>query len=179
MIKNMKKRYRLIIQIGLVILVACSVVGVYKFVDSTPSVKEAITLATTRKPETLTELYFENHLNLPKYIKGSEQYKFTFTIHNLENKDMDYSYIIYKEIPNQKITIGGGKVEGENKGYTYSIFKDIASQKTTLEEGKVSIKKDEYKSIEKTIGPLENLRTDIVVELVDMNQHISFWMDKQ
>ena len=168
-----KTRYRFLIYICLAILIA--VVG---FAETHPSVQEAITLATTKKPETFTELYFENHLTLPAKIKPKETYNFTFTIHNLENRDMDYSYRIYKEIPDQKITVDEGKFAGIDKGYSYSIYQDIASIKTTLEEGKVSVKKDGYISLEKTIGPLELFRTKIVVNLVDQNQLISFWMDK-
>jgi hypothetical protein len=33
-----------------------------------PSVKEALILATTVKPETFTELYFEDYLSLPNKV---------------------------------------------------------------------------------------------------------------
>lgn len=151
-IKNKKINYQLIIRIELLILAVCFVIGVFQFVNIPPSLKEAIALATTVKPETFTELYFENHVNLPKDIKRFEQYKFTFTIHNLENKDMDYLYIVYLQRDDEK-TI---------------IYKD-----------RVYVKNNEFKSIEKTIGPLKNLRSKIVVELVDKNQKISFWIENK
>ena len=42
--------------------------------------------------EPLTELYFENHANLPKNIEVGKKYSFVFTIHNLEYRDMNYTY---------------------------------------------------------------------------------------
>jgi len=44
--------------------------------------------------EPLTELYFENHTELPKYIFLDKNYSFSFTVHNLEEQDMNYEYII-------------------------------------------------------------------------------------
>lgn len=44
--------------------------------------------------EPLTELYFENHTLLPKYIFPNHDYNFSFTIHNIEYTDMDYNYTI-------------------------------------------------------------------------------------
>ena len=67
-----------------------------------PSVKEALILATTVKPETFTELYFENHLSLPKEVTLFKEYNFKFTIHNLENKDMEYPYEVYINVNGEK-----------------------------------------------------------------------------
>jgi len=44
--------------------------------------------------EPLTELYFENHTELPKHLFLEKTYNFSFTIHNLEEQDMDYDYTI-------------------------------------------------------------------------------------
>ncbi len=50
-----------------------------------------VTLVIARpEPESFTELYFNDHQNLPKYSQDS--YNFSFTIHNLENKDINYKY---------------------------------------------------------------------------------------
>lgn len=114
------------------------------------AIKEAITLATTKKPETFTELYFENHTQLPTKIEKGKEYSFSFTIHNLENQDMVYPYTVYLQRDNVKTT----------------IFQKI-----------VTLKKDEYKTIEETVGPFKALRTMIGIELTDKNQNIDFWMD--
>jgi len=44
--------------------------------------------------EPLTELYFENHTELPKYLFLNKDYNFSFTVHNLEYTGMKYEYII-------------------------------------------------------------------------------------
>jgi len=44
--------------------------------------------------EPLTEVYFENHTELPKHLFLNQSYDFTFTVHNLEEQDMNYEYII-------------------------------------------------------------------------------------
>lgn len=42
--------------------------------------------------EPLTELYFENHTELPKYLFLNKLYNYSFTVHNLEYQDMKYNY---------------------------------------------------------------------------------------
>jgi hypothetical protein len=69
MVKNNKLNYKLIMRIGLLLLSVCFiVVGFFQLVKYVPSVEEALILATTVKPETFTELYFEDHLSLPKKV---------------------------------------------------------------------------------------------------------------
>ena len=51
-----------------------------------------ILIFTTKKSESFTELYFENHQNLPKSIELGKNYEFYFTINNLENKPFNYNY---------------------------------------------------------------------------------------
>jgi len=42
-----------------------------------------------------TELYFLD--DIPKSVEVNKEYDFSFAIHNLENKDMFYQYIIFLE----------------------------------------------------------------------------------
>jgi len=48
--------------------------------------------------EPLTELYFEDHTSLPKYIFPGQSYNFSFSVRNLEYQEMgyDYSVDVYK-----------------------------------------------------------------------------------
>jgi|GEM_PF-838474 len=46
--------------------------------------------ALTPKPETFTELYFDDHLTLPKTVIEGQPHQFSFTIHNLEGKNVNY-----------------------------------------------------------------------------------------
>ncbi len=152
MFKNKKMNYRLIVKSGLLLLAVGLAVGFIRIANSVPKVKEAIVLATTVKPETFTELYFEDHSNLPKAIIRRKEYSFVFTVHNLEHQDMEYPYAIYLQ---------------------------RGDQKTILNQGTFSLKYDEFKSINEGFGPLKNLRSNIVVELLNKNQIISFWMEGQ
>lgn len=131
-------------------LVALAAFGVFQYAQSNPAIMRMVTLATTQIPETFTELYFENHTQLPGTITRWQKYLFSFTIHNLEYQDVDYPY---------------------------SVYLQRGDEKTTLSQGVVSLKKDEYKTIEQTVGPFKDLRSKIVVELTNKNQIISFWLD--
>ncbi len=53
-----------------------------------------ILIFTTKKSESFTELYFENHQNLPKNIELNKNNEFYFTINNLENTQFTYNYQI-------------------------------------------------------------------------------------
>jgi len=148
-----KNKVKKINNIRLLVTVAIFVIftlfGI-QVINSTPKLKEAIVLATTRKPETFTELYFEDHTNLPNTITRWKQYSFVFTLHNLEYQDMDYSYEVYLQRDDQKIVI---------------------------EKGELQLRNDEFKSVEVKFGPLKNIRSKVVVELTNKNQPIHFWME--
>ncbi|MCL5439037.1 MAG: DUF1616 domain-containing protein [Patescibacteria group bacterium] len=147
----MKKHCKLIVKIELLFLAIAFIAEIVQAVNFFPNLKNTIALATTVKPETFTELYFEDHTQLPKTIKKGEGYSFVFTAHNVEYQDMKYSYIVYLQRDNQKIT---------------------------LDEGEFSLKNNEYKSVKENFGPLKNLRAKILVELVNKNQQIDFWMEQ-
>jgi len=57
------------------------------------------TLFLTKPPEeSFTELYFNNHQNLPEYVELGKQYNYSFTISNLENKDTQYNYTLTADL---------------------------------------------------------------------------------
>ena len=148
---NKKKNIKLIIRIVIPVLILLIIAaGVFLLIRYVPSVKEAFILATTVKPETFTELYFENHLTLPKEVKLFKENNFKFTIHNLENRDMEYPYEVYI---------------------------DINGEKQMIDKDTVSIKNNEFKTITEnfTITTLIK-RAKVVVNLSSKNQQIDFWM---
>lgn len=121
--------------------------------------KDQIVQAFQKKPENFTELYFENYTSLPTkivlpttvpYVKQTTaDYSFAFTIHNLENKDMNYTYEVY----------------------------EIGADKTVLDKKTVEIKNGEHKTITENYSmPLTYPNTQVLVSLPDKNQHIAFWM---
>jgi hypothetical protein len=141
---------KFIIKRTLVLIGVCLLMWGISFIISDPVAKEAITTATTIKPEKFSELYFEDHINLPKTIIPLKEYSFTFTLHNLEYQDMVYPYVVYLTTFEKKII---------------------------LYEGIIRLKHNEYWSQREDYGPLKSIRMKITVELIDKNQSISFWMD--
>ena len=154
MVKNKKINSKLVLRILLpLFIIAALVAGIILLVNYVPSVKEAFILATTKIPETFTELYFEDHLSLTKEITLFKENNFKFTIHNLENRDMLYPYEVYIEAT-------GGR--------------------QSIDKSSILIKNNEYKTITQTFiitTPMQ--RAKIVVNLIDKNQPIHFWMGEE
>jgi uncharacterized membrane protein len=123
------------------------------YLYSIPSVHESIVLATTVQPERFTELYFENHLNLSKNVEAGKQNTFKFTTHNLEYKQMTYSYEVYIDI------------DGYNK--------------ISIDKNQFTINNDQYKTIEEAYQifvPIK--RAKVLVNLINKNQQIDFWIEE-
>jgi len=155
MINNEEKNYKLIMNIrSILFIVLVIVILSFLIVNYIPSVREAVVLATTVKPETFTELYFEDHLSLPNEVTLFKKNSFKFTIHNLENKDMEYKYEIYVDMTKKR--------------------------KRMMDKGSVLIKNNEYKTIseEFTITiPIQ--RVKVAVNLISKSQQIHFWMGEE
>lgn len=66
--------------------------------------------------EPLTEVYFENHAELPKNVFLNKNYNFSFTVHNLEEQKMGYNYSINSYDANNTLLfkIGEGDFALEN-----------------------------------------------------------------
>jgi hypothetical protein len=153
MVEDEKINYKLIMNIRLLLLVVWFIVIGFIVVECVPSPKEALILATTVKPETFTELYFEDHLSLPNKVTLFKENNFKFTIHNLENKDMEYPYEVYI---------------------------DVNKEKQMIDKKSVLIKNNEYKTISEAftiIVPIQ--RAKVVVNLISKNQQIHFWMGEE
>ncbi len=149
----MKINYKLILKIGLLFFAVCLVVGLYKYANSVPAIKEAIVLATTKKPETFTELYFEDHTNLPKTFADRHSYSFRFTLHNLEYKDFTYEYEV------RSIDEFGSSLLNKNS---------------------VTLKHNEYRTIPVSFKTLKvtSKRFQVEVKILNKNQAIHFWIEK-
>lgn len=154
MVKNKKINSKQVLKIGLpLFIMVCLVTGIFLLVNYIPSIKEAFILATTKKPETFTELYFEDHLSLPKEITLFKENNFKFTIHNLENKDM---------------------------GYPYEVYMDINGEKQMIDKSSILIKNNEYKTITEDFTitiPMQRFK--VAVNLINKNQQIDFWMGEE
>ncbi len=135
-------------------LIACIEFGIAGVIYANllgSNIPNIIALATTVKPETYTELYFENHLNLPGKIELNRNYPFKFTIHNLENKDVVYVYEVY-------IVVNG--------------------EKRIIDEASVFVKSGDYRTIEEIyVTRRPTARGKIIVNLINKNQQIDFWIE--
>ncbi len=125
-----------------------------KYVWNGSSISESIAMATTVKPETFTELYFEDHLKLPKDTILEKSNSFKFTIHNLEYKDMDYPYEVY-------IASNGAKLQ-------------------MIDKGTFTLKHDQYQTVlERYTLDEEIKRAKVVVDLPSKKQQIDFWIGEE
>ena len=104
------------------------------------------------EPEKFTELYFENHQNLPSRVEAGEKYTFAFSVHSEEQVPMTYPYRIYIQTDKKRIPVQTG---------TFSLVQD---QKKTFQE--------------KFLAPSYNKSAEVVVELVNKNQSIDFWINE-
>jgi len=101
------------------------------------------------RQERFTELYFNDHTNLPKYISRGEKISFSFVIHNLEEKRIWYPYVVYFK---------------SQDGRTY----EIEEKSVFLEDGESKTIKESCTSI------LADNSGGIFVELKDSQQEIHF-----
>lgn len=110
----------------------------------------ALAMATTVKPETFTELYFEDHSNLPSTASASGTINFSFTVHNLENKKFDYPYEVYLEWDHSK---------------------------TIIDKNHLTLNPDEYKTTKISYTPVKEITTaKVVINLISKEQQIYFWL---
>lgn len=138
--------------VALIIFVLFAYLGALTF--TVPQLKNNISQATTVSPEKFTELYFEEHMNLPKSVQPKEQQTFSFTIHNQEYKTMTYPYEIYVQ--------------------------DTAGSRSGITTNTVTLRHDEEKLITESyeiLAPIK--RAKVVVNLMNNNQQIHYWIGEE
>jgi len=139
----------------LTFVIVVELVALSKIILSNKAVADTLILNATFKPEKFTELYLENHNKLPKETLVNNPYSFRFTIHNLEHQLMEYPYEIY-------------------------IVDASGSARVDEDTGRVTLKHDQYKTITQTFTLMSQFtRAKVVVNLIDKNQSIHFWIGKE
>ncbi|HSW81073.1 MAG TPA: hypothetical protein VLG40_01635 [Candidatus Saccharimonas sp.] len=116
--------------------------------------RQQATLATTRQPERLTELFFADPTHIPSKVVEDQQLTVSFVIHNLE---------------------------AQNKTYPYKItFTDTHGAVTPLIDGSVTLANTAARTVTKQITvPSGDGRGEISVELPTKQQSIHFWVERQ
>lgn len=115
-----------------------------------------VLIFTTSSTESFTELYFEDHNNLPGDIELNKEYSFKFSIHNLENQQIDYIYTIYIE---------------------YYTNEKLQSTETINTDG-ITLEHDQTATISESFEINEDF--ELVKVIIETNdQEIHFWMGKE
>lgn len=111
------------------ILIAISIIGIIVIL---------VLIFTTKTTESFTELYFEDHQNLPNEIELNQEYTFQFTIHNLENEATTYNYKVYLLIDDQTQSIDSKSITLNNNETatiteSFEISQDFNSAKIVVD----------------------------------------------
>jgi hypothetical protein len=96
--------------------------------------------------ETFTELYFDNHLSLPKTFIAGHPEIFSFVIHNLEGRAMDYPYLVFIKTD-----------KGRKKIEDYSVHINDGESRTVY----ISFMPEETVNSGSVVVSLEGLKQDI------------------
>ena len=105
------------------------------------------------QPERFTELYFEDHLNLPQSVIAGEEMEFKVIVHNLEYRRFEYDYEVTVDKPKTAT-----RVNTDNFSLDHDKYKIISMRfPLELDESTTSAK------------------TKVEVKLLNKNQSIHFW----
>lgn len=111
--------------------------------------KELESLYLLPRPQTFTELYFEKPESLPSSTTSNQPIRFMFIVHNLEAAD--YRYI-----------------------YEVSV---IANTRQVVDSGNALVKNNQYYARGELFYLAKSPREQkIVVDILNINQSISFWV---
>jgi|SRR5579871_547997 len=116
------------------------------------AIRDHVFASFTPQPETFTELYLNDNPSLPQQVSSYRLYAFSFTIHNLEGKTINYPYEVYLASSGQKSSI-------DKKTVTLPNSKSVTiNELFSFNSGSAS-------------GSAE-----IVVNLLNKNQQVDFWV---
>src|SRR5438128_1693021 len=111
---------------------------------------ELVTLDLIPKPEKLTELYFNDNVNLPSSETSNQVISFAFVIHNLETAD----YL-----------------------YVYEVSVNVNGTRHIVDSGNVLVKNNQYYAKNEKFKLMNSSgRQEVVVELTNIQQSIDFWI---
>ena len=85
-----KPRPRVLLRIVVLMAVVLVIVGL----ENKGQISNALTAATTHKPETFTELYFVDYPNITKTLEVGKTYRANFEVKNQEARTITYVYEI-------------------------------------------------------------------------------------
>lgn len=86
--------------------------------------------------ESYTEMFIEDHQNLPNYLAPGREATASFTLHNYEHKNKNYKFIITKTLDNETDVIGSGSaalVHGQAKTIRFNYDVATTEARTRIE----------------------------------------------
>ena len=148
MYRVVKHRFKRIpLLLGIILVVAMLIIV---NLNRSSVYNELIALDLIPRPERLTELYFNNNANLPTSATRNQAVSFAFVIHNLET--IDYQYF-------------------------YNVSVNVDGERHIIDKGKVSMKNNQYYIKNEKFNLMASSGSqEIVIELVNKQQSIDFWM---
>lgn len=137
-----------IINIVIILLIVVSISLLFIYRD--PIAIKLFGAPVTPTSENLTELYFYNYQNLPKIERMNQYINFSFLIHNLENRKMNYSY---------EVSLS------DNTG------RHVMDDKT------ISLENNQSRIISESFRSTTSSHAAVMVLIPKQNQSISFWIN--
>jgi hypothetical protein len=116
--------------------------------------------------EPLTELYFENHTSLPNVLFENKTYNFTFTAHNLEYQEMDYTY-------NVTIEFYGKTFPMDTGNFTLKDNESVSVTESFTYTGNFERAKINVDLVKNTFNPLQR-----DPNLINKSIDIDFWVQE-
>ncbi|CAN5268663.1 hypothetical protein BH10PAT2_BH10PAT2_4140 [soil metagenome] len=107
------------------------------------------------KSEDFTELYFEDHEQLPRTASPGAELNFNYTVHNLEHANITYPVNVYVQSdanPPETTLVGTSSFSLENNEAKISTSDFVYPESLTL-------------------------RSKVIVKLMNLDQTIAFWVD--
>jgi hypothetical protein len=134
------------------VIVLCAIMGAFYVDTHGQEIRHQLTLATTRQPEQFTELYLLDTNTLPATVTPGQTVPLHFAIKNLEQKPMDYQYVI--------------------------TFTDAAGY-TELHTANVHLANSQSQMItQNVVVPKGEGRGKLVVQLTHKNQSVHYWLER-
>ncbi len=139
-------------RLAVVAVLIVATLGILYSVNNT-EFKRQLTLATTRQPQHLTELFFEEPAKLPGSAPPGQTVPITFVIRNHELQNMQYPYQVTFTNESDEEAVLLSDTVGIGEGLSYTVTRDI-------------------------VVPSGEGRGEVGVQLLNKNQSIHFWLER-
>ena len=143
---------RRLVALSIIITITALIGSLVLLLRSQGDAAYGMTRLIREEPQRYTELYFDDHLQLPTVVAPHEKQSFQFTIRNVEHAPMKYTYEVSASTPDER--------------------RVLAQKELSLESDQaITIKQDFILD-----RPYDRVRLDVT--LLDTGQAIAFWLQR-